>query len=355
MPDTSAVAARHASQRNLLRFLAVAGVLYVCLYGSDIAITARPDTFLGLRPPGATSDGDPGHPWAYVPVSARSTQKRTASEQGVPVFESHLNNPNLAANDLYQRLQAARKSLRISAEGTIKDGRACVPLRKLVPWVGDEMQWDGAGKATIFSTDGITVFTPGQTRAERNYSPVDLPAPPYVDGKEFCIPLLSAAKAFNMSLERETKTGIYVLQKGTTSIRVLMPVRALHIEIDRSDRWLQICYAGTLVKHYQACTGAGNNTPVGEFEIQNKAAWPGWRAYWGEYIPGGSPRNPLGARWLGTTARGHATSRIIGIHGTNQPSSIGQRISGGCVRLLNKHALELYEVIPVGTRVSIHE
>jgi lipoprotein-anchoring transpeptidase ErfK/SrfK len=72
-------------------------------------------------------------------------------------------------------------------------------------------------------------------------------------------------------------------------------------------------------------------------------------------MPGGSSRNPLGARWLGTSAHGHATGRVIGIHGTNQPSSIGQRISGGCMRTYNSNAIELYNNIPVGTQLYIHE
>ena len=114
-------------------------------------------------------------------------------------------------------------------------------------------------------------------------------------------------------------------------------------------------YAGERLVRWGCCVGAGGNTPVGTFHIQNKGVWPGWRAYWGEFIPGGSARNPLGARWLGTTARGRATERVIGIHGTNQPSSIGQRISGGCMRLTNAHAIELYDTIPIGTRVVIHE
>lgn len=127
------------------------------------------------------------------------------------------------------------------------------------------------------------------------------------------------------------------------------------LEIDRSDRTLQVRYLGHLIATWSICVGAGNNTPVGTFHIQNKAEWAAWVAYWGEYIPGGSHRNPLGARWLGTTARGRETGRVIGIHGTNQPSSIGQRISGGCIRLTNAHSIELYETIPIGTRVVIHE
>ncbi|MEN6544752.1 MAG: L,D-transpeptidase, partial [Armatimonadia bacterium] len=41
--------------------------------------------------------------------------------------------------------------------------------------------------------------------------------------------------------------------------------------------------------------------------------------------------------------------------GTNQPSSIGKRISGGCMRTYNDNAIELFNNIPVGTPVTIHE
>jgi lipoprotein-anchoring transpeptidase ErfK/SrfK len=127
------------------------------------------------------------------------------------------------------------------------------------------------------------------------------------------------------------------------------------MEISRSERWLRVYYAGKLAKEYPICAGAGDNTPTGHFHIQSKAEWPSWRAYWGEYMPGGSARNPLGARWLGTSARGRVTGWPIGLHGTNDPSSIGRRISGGCVRTYNENAIELYDTVPIGTPLWIHE
>jgi len=63
----------------------------------------------------------------------------------------------------------------------------------------------------------------------------------------------------------------------------------------------------------------------------------------------GGPGNPLGARamYLGST--------VYRIHGTNQPWTIGTKISSGCFRLTNPDVSDLYERIPVGTKVVIHQ
>ena len=65
------------------------------------------------------------------------------------------------------------------------------------------------------------------------------------------------------------------------------------------------------------------------------------------YVPGGHPMNPLGARalYLGTT-----TYRI---HGTDAPWTIGDAASKGCIRMFNEHVLDLYERVPIGTRVTV--
>jgi lipoprotein-anchoring transpeptidase ErfK/SrfK len=73
-------------------------------------------------------------------------------------------------------------------------------------------------------------------------------------------------------------------------------------------------------------------TPVGDFVIVNR-----------EPNPGG----PFGAMWL-------SLSKIhYGIHGTNNPSSIGKAVSLGCIRMHNHNVLELASIVPNGTRVSI--
>jgi lipoprotein-anchoring transpeptidase ErfK/SrfK len=65
------------------------------------------------------------------------------------------------------------------------------------------------------------------------------------------------------------------------------------------------------------------------------------------HVPGGHPMNPMGARalYLGAT--------MYRIHGTDAPWSIGQAVSKGCIRMYNKDVIDLYDRVPVGTRVTV--
>jgi lipoprotein-anchoring transpeptidase ErfK/SrfK len=65
------------------------------------------------------------------------------------------------------------------------------------------------------------------------------------------------------------------------------------------------------------------------------------------FVPGGHPRNPLGVRamYLGQT-----TYRI---HGTDAPWTVGQEVSHGCIRMLNQDVADLYQRVPIGTRVVV--
>jgi lipoprotein-anchoring transpeptidase ErfK/SrfK len=64
-------------------------------------------------------------------------------------------------------------------------------------------------------------------------------------------------------------------------------------------------------------------------------------------IPGGSPRNPMGAAAMGLNRGNYA------IHGTNDPGSIGHFVSHGCIRMFNEDVLDLYARAPVGTEVFV--
>ena len=64
-------------------------------------------------------------------------------------------------------------------------------------------------------------------------------------------------------------------------------------------------------------------------------------------IPGGSPRNPMGAAVLGLDRGNYA------IHGTNNPRSIGGFVSHGCIRMYNTDIMDLYERVPVGAKVAV--
>lgn len=339
---------------RLLRFVLVAAAGYVLLYGSDLWLTAR----MATSPPSALSAPAvpaPESTWAYVPIAAPDADLGTPVSTGAPRSDGQATAAELAANALYLRVMSIRRGLGVACDGVLRNGVAAAPVRALLPIVGGELLWCGSGPATIITDEGQVRLTPGVAAALRNFTSVPLPAAPFVSQGELQLPLRSVCELYDVTLSWEHSQALALLSGPAGKLRVLMPERAFHIEIDRSDRWVRIFYAGTLAKHYPACTGEGQNTPVGEFHVQNRSVWPGWRAYWGEYIPGGSSRNPLGARFIGTSARGRVTGWTIGIHGTNDPSSIGRRISGGCVRLHNRDIVEVYQVIPIGTRVSIHE
>lgn len=91
------------------------------------------------------------------------------------------------------------------------------------------------------------------------------------------------------------------------------------------------------------------STPEGMFTVVVKAEHPYYRK---KNIPGGSAENPLGARWIGLDAKG-TDGRTYGIHGTNQPESIGKYASAGCIRMKNSDVITLYHHIPVGTKVWV--
>lgn len=127
------------------------------------------------------------------------------------------------------------------------------------------------------------------------------------------------------------------------------------VTIDRASTTLRVFKQ---LKHrhtYRVAVGAaGYETPTGLYRIQNKAVNPVWTApnkpwaglYAGRSVAGGSPENPLKARWLGI-ANG------VGIHGTAAEYSIGTRASHGCIRMRVRDVIDLYPKVPVGSPVLI--
>jgi lipoprotein-anchoring transpeptidase ErfK/SrfK len=90
----------------------------------------------------------------------------------------------------------------------------------------------------------------------------------------------------------------------------------------------------------------------GRAYVAQKLLSPAWRAppdiaRNAPVIPGGSPRNPMGAAVLGLSRGNYA------IHGTNDPASIGRFVSHGCIRMLNADVLDLYQRVPIGADVLV--
>jgi hypothetical protein len=116
--------------------------------------------------------------------------------------------------------------------------------------------------------------------------------------------------------------------------------------VDKSLFRLWVLYEGAPFKEYPVCIGAEDKTPAAKWSVDLKNPKPTWTAppEWIEKenlrnpIPYGHPKNPLGEYWIGLEAPGFMG---FGIHGTNQPDTIGQKASNGCIRLLNADVVEL--------------
>lgn len=107
------------------------------------------------------------------------------------------------------------------------------------------------------------------------------------------------------------------------------------ITINVNHRTLTLYHNGNVFKVYPVAVGKPSSpTPKGTFKIVNKAMNPG---------------GPFGARWLGL----NAPNGDYGIHGTNNPSSIGKDVSNGCIRMYNNNVIELYNLVQIGTTVKI--
>ena len=118
------------------------------------------------------------------------------------------------------------------------------------------------------------------------------------------------------------------------------------IVVDKSDNILTLKSAENVVKSYSVSTGINNSTPTGVFKITNKIVNPPWFSE-GKIIPAGSPENVLGSRWLGFNLKSY------GLHGTVDDASIGKQCTQGCVRMRNYQVEELYDIVPIGTEVTI--
>jgi lipoprotein-anchoring transpeptidase ErfK/SrfK len=127
------------------------------------------------------------------------------------------------------------------------------------------------------------------------------------------------------------------------------------IVIDTPDKFLYLVEPGGRAMRYGIGVGRPGFEWSGTKVITRKAEWPDWtpppemllrRPDLPRHMDGG-PENPLGARAL------YLGSSMYRIHGTNEPWTIGQNVSSGCIRMMNEDVEDLYERIKVGTKVMV--
>jgi len=112
------------------------------------------------------------------------------------------------------------------------------------------------------------------------------------------------------------------------------------------DRKLALMENGKARKVYRVAVGkVSTPSPAGAFKIVNRITDPGYYHKGQVVAPGRG--NPVGTRWMGLSAKSY------GIHGTNQPDSIGKAASSGCIRMGKADLEELFELVEIGDPVQI--
>jgi len=127
------------------------------------------------------------------------------------------------------------------------------------------------------------------------------------------------------------------------------------IVIDTPQRFLFLVQDNGTAVRYGIGVGKPGFTWAGAKSITAKKEWPDWtpppemlqrRPDLPNWMAGG-PENPLGARAL------YLGSSLYRIHGSNEPWTIGEAVSSGCIRMRNEDVVDLYERVKVGTKVLV--
>ncbi|MFM7435134.1 MAG: L,D-transpeptidase [Vulcanococcus sp.] len=148
----------------------------------------------------------------------------------------------------------------------------------------------------------------------------------------------------------------------------LMASEGLQLVLDRNLRQLMVLRDGRLLRRYPAAVGTeGWETPAGRHQVLEKVANPHWEHPGdGRSVPPGRT-NPLGSRWIGfhrsCEPRTNAWDgeryltvdgcTVAGFHGTPHRWTVGRAVSHGCVRLYEESVQEVFDLVEVGTPVTV--
>jgi lipoprotein-anchoring transpeptidase ErfK/SrfK len=154
--------------------------------------------------------------------------------------------------------------------------------------------------------------------------------------------------------DRELKAKTATVEPAVTEADVWAKNPTI-VTVDHDAHTVRVFKKGEVTATYRVAVGEPKYpTPKGRFAVQTKQTNPTWNvpdSEWagdlaGEVIPGGDPRNPLVARWIGF-------SGSVGFHGTKDAGSLGTAASHGCVRMDPKDVIDLFERVDVGTTVLV--
>ena len=172
-------------------------------------------------------------------------------------------------------------------------------------------------------------------------------------GSSFPVPARTA------SFAAPSRSGAFSSYSGSRIVDFDRALKPGSILVRTDERKLYFVLEGGKAIQYGVGVGRDGFTWRGSKRISRKAEWPGWTpppqmiarerargVVLPAHMPGG-PNNPLGARAL------YLGGSLFRIHGTNQPHTIGQAVSSGCIRMLNDEVIDLYDRVKTGALVIV--
>jgi lipoprotein-anchoring transpeptidase ErfK/SrfK len=144
--------------------------------------------------------------------------------------------------------------------------------------------------------------------------------------------------------------GVEAMGQEASAPAAVTPIETAQVKrtivVSLEDRKLALVEDGQVKKVYTVAVGKPSTpSPVGTFTIHRRVKNPVYQ-HEGKVIQPG-PGHPVGTPWMGLSIKGY------GIHGTNEPKSIGKAASHGCIRMARKDLEEMYEMVHVGDTVEL--
>lgn len=148
-------------------------------------------------------------------------------------------------------------------------------------------------------------------------------------------------------------------------VRIKNDFAPFEIHVDPGQYALYWTLPDNMAIRYSVGIARSSLYEAGEYYVGARKEWPSWTPTPGmlerepekymkykDGMPGGLD-NPLGSRGLYLFKPGKGDT-FLRIHGTNDPNTIGKRVSNGCARLINDQMIELYDRVPLKTRVVLY-
>jgi lipoprotein-anchoring transpeptidase ErfK/SrfK len=164
--------------------------------------------------------------------------------------------------------------------------------------------------------------------------------------------LMKIAKAFKATPDLIARvnnlTNRTMIREGSRLKVVKGPFSAV---VSKKEYTLDVYLDDVMVRTYKVGLGEHGSTPTGTWRVKNKLENPTYfPPRGGKVVQADDPSNPLGEHWLGLEGvSGEAKNQErYGIHGTNEPASIGKDSSLGCIRMHNADVGELYTMLIIG-------